>query len=328
MKILYKIKSGSHLYGLNTEKSDIDYSGVYIEDELYDYMDVFKNKDELDLSFKCKQENGKNVKDAIDEKYFHITKFIKLLTENNPNIVEMLFCPEDCILYIDPVFKKYFIDNGKMFISKKIINKFIGYAISQEQKSYTKSKNYLVLDRFRTVLNNINKSFVIADIIDDAFKRAFENVYTIVIKKHSKTNIEQVLNIGDMQFPSGVTVEEAIKRIDLRFRNASHRIDGMLINKYEPKFMSHTIRLLDEGIQLLKTGKIELPFTGDTKQLIMDIKNGNTPVEKIPNIVNHYKDMLQSCEKETILPNEPDYLTIKNRFYFFIKVIYNITLNQ
>lgn len=78
MKVLFKIKSGSHLYGLNTPTSDLDYVGVYVEDSFEDFIDPFNTKDEMDMSIKSKKENGKNDKDAVDEKYFHIKKFIKL----------------------------------------------------------------------------------------------------------------------------------------------------------------------------------------------------------------------------------------------------------
>lgn len=76
--ILYKIKAGSFLYGLTTPSSDLDYTGVYIEDKFNEFIDPFNTKDEIDLSVKSKLENGKNDSDAVDEKYYHLKKFIKL----------------------------------------------------------------------------------------------------------------------------------------------------------------------------------------------------------------------------------------------------------
>lgn len=326
MKILYEIKSGSHLYGLNTPSSDLDYVGVYIEDDLFDYLDLFKNKDEMDMSVKSKQENGKNDKDAIDRKFYHITKFLKLLTENNPNILEMLFAPDDCIISIDPLFKKYFINRKELFVSKRLIPKFIGYAISQEQKSYTKSDNYLILDKFRYGLNNFNKSYTISDVIETGFEDAFKDKYTIEFKKHSKTNIERVLHIGDMQFPSGLNVKETLSRINDRFDRATHRVDGMLINRYDPKFMSHTLRLLFEGIELLTTGNLVLPFKGETKDMIMNVKLGITDVSDIPGIINSLKHSVELLEKSCTLKEKPDYDLITKEYYWFIKDFYDITL--
>ncbi len=145
---LFKMKSGSHLYGLTTPESDIDYVGVAIDDSYEDFLNPFKRFDEFDCSIKDKLDSGKNSPTAVDEKYFHLNKFLKLLSDNNPNITEMLFAPEDCIEYIHPKFKQLFIDAPELFISKRVINKFIGYAISQEKKSYIKSDNYIKLDKY------------------------------------------------------------------------------------------------------------------------------------------------------------------------------------
>lgn len=324
MKMLYKIKSGSHLYGLITPTSDIDYIGVYIEDTLEDFLDPFNTKDEIDLSVVDKLENGKNSNDAVDEKYYSLRKFIKLCSECSPNIFEMLYAPDNCIEYIDPLFKKYFIDTPEMFLNKKVIDRFIGYAKSQEQKSYTKSENCLYLEKFKLGIQNImdrnSCTFRICDLIEkdsSNFSAKFKNHYNLIPGAHGDT----ILEVGGMKFPFGITLKEAVSRIEDRFSRASHRVDGILINKYEPKFMSHTVRLLIEGIQILQTGKISLPFTGYDKDVIMRIKLGLTPIKDIPYIVNTYKDIFSMNEEKynNKLPQSPDYNKIKSCFYNFIQ---------
>lgn len=127
-----------------------------------------------------------------------------------------------------------------------------------------------------------------------------------------------------MKFPSGITIKEAIARIEDRFSRASHRIEGIFINKYEPKFMSHTIRLLEEGYQLLTAGKIEFPFKGQAYDDIMSIKLGNTPVEDVPEIVNKYKERLSDLEKAHTLPKTADYEAIKENYHILIHRVYEM----
>lgn len=96
-KIIYKIKSGSHLYGINTPLSDEDYLGIYLNtpEELFG----LHNSEILEDNIVSKQENGRNDKDAIDCKYYELRKFIKLAVNNNPTILEMLFAtPENIII--------------------------------------------------------------------------------------------------------------------------------------------------------------------------------------------------------------------------------------
>ena len=320
MKVLFKIKSGSHLYGLNTPTSDLDYVGVYIEDSFEDFIDPFNTKDEMDMSIKSKKENGKNDKDAVDEKYFHIKKFIKLCADNNPNILEMLFCSENCIEYVDPDFKALILDHPEMFVNAKLIDRFIGYAKSQEQKSYTKSENYVLLN---TGLNSLKR---VANLktMQAKMREAVLHIDPELFKGKANQNpVDIVYEIGDMKFPSGITIKEAIARIEDRFSRASHRIEGIFINKYEPKFMSHTVRLLDEGYQLLTTGKISFPFTGQALEDIMSIKLGNTSVEDIPELVNKYKERLSELEKVHTLPKTADYEAIKRAYLLLVVSMYN-----
>lgn len=320
MKVLFKIKSGSHLYGLNTPTSDLDYVGVYVEDSFEDFIDPFNTKDEMDMSIKSKKENGKNDTDAVDEKYFHIKKFIKLCADNNPNILEMLFAPEDCIEYVDPDFKSLILDHPEMFVNAKLIDRFIGYAKSQEQKSYTKSDNYVTLNTFSNSLKRVAKLKTMQAKMREAVLHLDPELFK---GKTNQNPVDIVYEVGDMKFPSGITIKEAIARIKDRFSRASHRIEGIFINRYEPKFMSHTVRLLEEGYQLLTNGKISFPFTGQALEDIMSIKLGNTPVEDVPEIVNEYKERLSELEKVHTLPKTADYESIKRAYLLVVVSMYN-----
>lgn len=335
MHVLYKIKSGSHLYGLSTPASDVDYVGVYLEDTFEEHMDIFNSKDEIDMSIKSKLETGKNDSNAVDEKYYSLKKFLKLCSECNPNIVEMLFCSADCIEFVDQNFKKYVLDMPEMFINIKLIDRFIGYAKSQEQKSYTKSENYVKLDKFKgllehklTGLTNNDHVPLIERLYNPVTKRLALGCADIVkenVITHSKDNTEVIFEVGDMKFPSGLHTKDAIARIEDRFKRASHRVDGILINKYEPKFLSHTVRLLDEGCQLLTKKRIDFPFTGQTKKDIMDIKLGITPIEDIPELINKYKDQLEVLEvMDNGIPAHADRTAINTAYLNIVLHTYGI----
>lgn len=323
MKILYEIKSGSTLYGLTTDKSDMDYIGVYIEDSFKEFIDPFKNVNEIDMSISDKIGN-KNTNKAIDRKFYHLTKFLKLCSECNPGFIEMLFAPENCIEYVDPDFKSLILDHPEMFVNTKLIDRFIGYAKSQEQKSYTKSENYVLLN---TGLNSLKR---VANLKTMQAKMREAVLYTdpeLFKGKASQNPVDIVYEIGDMKFPSGITIKEAIARIEDRFSRASHRVDGIFINKYEPKFMSHTIRLLDEGYQLLTTGRIQFPFTGEALEDIMSVKIGRTKVEDIPELVNRYKERLSELELQCNLPKTAAYEEINKYYHALILTLFNRDLS-
>ena len=321
MQILYKIKSGSHLYGLNTPTSDIDYVGVYIEDSFAEFINPFKITDELNLSYKLL--NGKNDLNAMDEKYYHISKFIKLCSENNPGFLEMLFAPEHCIEYAHPFFKSLIIAHPNMFINIKLIDRFIGYAKGQEQKGYTKANNYFDLENFRKRLISLKSLHVGTQLHEIVSNDQFKCNTEFKISESSAGN--RILELGGMKFPLGITIKEAISRIDDRFARSSYRIDNIFINKYDPKFMSHTVRLLEEGYQILTTGRITFPFKGQVLDDIMNIKLGKLSVPTVFNTIDAYKNKFSKMKRCKKLPEQPDYKTIKKAY---TELIINIYKNQ
>lgn len=118
-KILFKAITGSRSFGTNIPTSDIDYKGVFIE-PIDNIITLFNYRDEIRIN--------------KDESYFEISKFLKLLIEQSPNALELLYSPDDCILKIDPEFK-LLIDNRHKFLTKKCRYSFGGYATQQIRKA-------------------------------------------------------------------------------------------------------------------------------------------------------------------------------------------------
>lgn len=66
-----------------------------------------------------------------DEVYYEIGRFVELLLKNNPNILEILATPEDCVLYKHPLMEKLQL---KEFLSKLCKNTFAYYVTTQIKK--------------------------------------------------------------------------------------------------------------------------------------------------------------------------------------------------
>ena len=119
--LILKCVGGSHLYGLNTPSSDMDIRGIYLESV----------EDALDVNGR---QNGERSDEKQDEKYYSLGKFLKLAAECNPNIIEMLFLPDEAILYKSPIYDRL-IEHRNWFMSKRARHTFGGYAYSQIQRA-------------------------------------------------------------------------------------------------------------------------------------------------------------------------------------------------
>lgn len=115
---------GSQAYGTNLPTSDTDYAGVFIQ----------KETDILGTRYKEQINDDKN-----DTVFYEIRRFLELLASNNPTILELLNTPEDCVIYIDPLFKKI-IERRDEFITKTCSKSFGGYGIQQIKKARGQNK--------------------------------------------------------------------------------------------------------------------------------------------------------------------------------------------
>ncbi len=115
--ILLEALSGSHAYGTNIPTSDIDIRGVFImeRDDYFGLEYIDQVNDETN-----------------DTTYYEIGRFVELLLTNNPNILELLNIPEDCLKYKNPIMD---LIEQKDFISKLCSNSFSGYATQQIRKA-------------------------------------------------------------------------------------------------------------------------------------------------------------------------------------------------
>ena len=127
--IIFEQISGSKSYGTDTPESDTDIRGLFILPRDW-HLSIFNPPAEITI-------------DKQDIKYYELKKFITLASEVNPNIVEMLFPPDECIRVMTPVMKKL-LDHRSLFISKKAFHTFLGYSFSQISKA--KSANKMVND--------------------------------------------------------------------------------------------------------------------------------------------------------------------------------------
>ena len=135
--LIYKIRTGSHLYGTSTEESDEDFIGIFIPPK--DYVMGVKRCEQVILSTKTSQ-SARNSKGDIDYTVYCLIKFIHLAIGSNPNIIELFFVEHPCLLYCNE-FGRRLKEAYPLFISKKAYHTFKGYAYSQRKKLEIKKEH-------------------------------------------------------------------------------------------------------------------------------------------------------------------------------------------
>lgn len=116
-RIIFETVVGSRAYGTNLDESaDYDRSGVMITGIDYLYgLERFE------------QFMGFPEKDRI---IYDIKKAVKLISDGNPNMMDLLWAPERCLITMTKYWKKM-VDNRDLFVSKRCRHTFSGYAMAQ-----------------------------------------------------------------------------------------------------------------------------------------------------------------------------------------------------
>ncbi|RMZ58699.1 nucleotidyltransferase [Chryseobacterium nematophagum] len=323
-RLLLKAISGSRSFGLATENSDTDIRGVY----------YLPKEDFFGLNYIPQISNETN-----DITYYEIGRFVELLQKNNPNILEVLASPEDCILYKNPLMD---LLKPEDFFSKLCKDTFAGYAISQIKKAKGLNKKILnPMDKEKKSI--LYFCYVLQDQGSVPLKKWLSKNGKVQ-EKCGLVSIDNTKGIfalfyndsGDLHYRGIIQHEEANQvsvssvpkeetSIAYLFCNldaystyckdyreywkwvSERNEDRYNVNQkhgqnYDSKNMMHTIRLLQSCEQIFKTNSLHIRV--ENREELLDIKAGNWSYE---NVMKKAEDLIQSIEYYHSISTLPDY---------------------
>jgi predicted nucleotidyltransferase len=172
---------GSNAYGVSSDTSDLDLYGFaiprkgvlfpHLEGSILGFGDQPERFDQW-------QQHGVIDKDALagkgrtyDFTIFNIVKYFQLLMDNNPNVIDSIYTPQECILHITYV-GNLVRENRDIFLHKGCYPKFKGYAYSQMKKTgkVERNKNIVKIREFEES-NNISHETTFNDLKKEMEKR-------------------------------------------------------------------------------------------------------------------------------------------------------------
>jgi predicted nucleotidyltransferase len=131
--LMFYAVRGSRSYGTNIASSDTDTHGLYLLPKKF-------HSGLRDPEYQIQDEKGDNV-------FYELRRYFNLILSSNPNLIEMLYAPEDCIRHKTDKYDKI-VANRDLFISKKCYGSFSNYALSQIKKAKGKNKQVHGKDKF------------------------------------------------------------------------------------------------------------------------------------------------------------------------------------
>jgi len=282
--IIFEFISGSHLYGLNTLESDVDYRGVCIPplEILLDPYNSFKQKDS---GFK-----------EEDRTIYALKQFMRLCADNNPNIIEFLFVPEKSTVTKLSIWDKI-VESKHLFLSKNIKYRFTGYAFSQ-LKRIQNHRKWLINPPTEEPTREM---FGLKD-----GDKIISNAWIRIMKESLNFNLmkEEYLN----KYKAEVDYKNAREQWDnyIAWKKGRNPKRKVLEEKwgYDTKHASHLFRLMIEGKELLLTGNLTFPLV--EAEEIRAIKNGKYEYDEMLDLAKNMESNFENWYAESILPKVPD----------------------
>jgi predicted nucleotidyltransferase len=135
----YLTTMGSQAYGVSTDDSDLDVYGFCIppKDIVFPHLagiiPGFGNQGERFEQWQEHHIRDPNKAVEYDFSVYSVVKYFQLCMENNPNMIDSLFTPRQCVIHSTPV-SEHMRENRKLFLHKGSWHRFKGYAYAQMAK--------------------------------------------------------------------------------------------------------------------------------------------------------------------------------------------------
>jgi len=299
--IILLTTGGSVAYGTDTPESDLDIRGI-----------ALNSRKEL-LTMKCREKPYEDKK--TDTVIYTLQQIRKLLSNANPNVLEILGTKKDH-LFILTEEGKLLRENADLFLSKRAIYSFGGYATSQLrrlQNALARDDTYPQKEKEQHILNSLLNQMAS---FEDKYERFAKGSIKLYLDKSDKNCFEQeiFIDISLSHYPlrnlKNIISEmtNIIRDYDkLNYRN--NKKDKDHLNKHA----MHLIRLLIMGTEILE-GKGINTYREHDREFFMKIRNGDFVITKdgvddyslFFEIVDEYEKKFQYAASNTTLPDAPD----------------------
>lgn len=285
---IFLSRSGSHAYGTNIESSDEDFKGVCVPPKSFVLGPFFNFEQKEELVSKGAK---------YDKVVFSLSKFIKLASACNPNVVELLFTDEsDWIVCTD--LGRILVDHRDLFVTKEAKARFSGYAHSQLHR----------IKRHRSwLLNPIDKQPQRSDFGLPDGKR--------LISKSAMGAVDEIKSRGYSVGPEAETVIQKEKQYATALNNwrkyqhwkkNRNPARAAMEAKFgvDLKHALHLLRLQSMCVEIL-SGKGIITKRPDAAMLL-DVRGGVYSYEEIIEMSDKLEAECNALYETSTLPSHPD----------------------
>ena len=324
--LFFEAISGSRAYGTHLPTSDTDHRGVFVLPKAAFFG--------LDHTHQVSDETNDNV-------YYELGRFVELLARSNPNMLEMLAMPEDCILYQHPLFERL---QPELFLSKQCQHTFAGYAMTQVRKAKGLNKkihNPLPRERksildFCYVINGYGSLPLPKWLAEHRIDQKncgliniphFQDTYAVFHDPTGEIGLRGIMHKPTANEVALSSIPKGMKEVAILSFNKNgyqtyckdyrqywdwvekrneHRYENTLAHgkNYDAKNMMHTFRLLDMAEDIARSGAIIV--RRPNRDFLLEIRSGKFEYDQLLEWAEEKIKRIDGLYKKSSLPDTAD----------------------
>lgn len=291
---------GSHAYGTNNEQSDLDIRGC-----------ALNSKEEILTNANFEQ----FVNEETDTTIYSFNKLVHLLSNCNPNTIEILGLKAEHYLYVSPIGQEL-LNHRDLFLSKRAVHAFGGYATAQLRRLDNKAARLVGQEqRENHILNSIESAKVT---FPDKYFGYPEDARLYVdkaVQEGYDSEIFMDINLTHYPLRDYKGMWSEMNNIVKDYAKVGKRNKNAIEHSKLGKHMMHLVRLYLMCIDILERKEI-VTYREKEHDFLMDIRNGKyldgnrQPVPEFFELIDDFEARIKYAKENTDLPENPNYKEI------------------
>lgn len=291
--VIYNGLYGSHLYGLDTPVSDLDYKGVYAPSM-------------TDLVFNTYKDSMEHQTDEVDETYYAVTKFLRILEKNDTVSTDMLFSNKEAAIEASPLWWE--LRSYREDLLCKNMRGLFGYIKTQSSKYGHKVQRYEEIKEFLSLIEwAYNGSQLISDTDIVSFIANKNFKYISFTPKHK--DICANIDVCGSKYQTNAQVQYMVKGLQTKLNRYGDRTKKGSLQHGDWKSLSHSLRVLIQMQELIETRDLIFPLV--RKEEILAVKMGQVEQSKVMGLIDENYDIVTEMMNKSDLPEHNDMTRMK-----------------
>ena len=306
MDCIVEMRFGAHLYGTETEQSDLDLKAVYLPDA----RDILLQRVKPAITETRPKAHGeKNAPGDVDFEAYSLQRYMELLAEGQSVAIDMLFAPDAALAREpDPVWREIQANAGR-FVSTRA-TAFVRYCRQQANRFGIKGSRVAAARRALALLEDgearcgsASKLEALADEIV-ALADSTEHLAVITLPTPSGAAAPH-FEVCDKKMPftaSIKTAREIVARLVGEY--GKRALEAERNQGVDWKALSHAVRVGREAVELFETGRIVFPLA--SADHLRRIKLGALTYQTVAAEIESLLEAVEAAARRSSLPNTPD----------------------